>query len=454
MTLREDRPKVVIIGAGFGGLYAARWLENKPAEVLVIDRNNFHTFTPLLYQVASCGLEPEEIAYPVRGIFRDTPNLHFMLGEIVGIDPSAKTVSVKTNGHTRNESYDYLILAAGSITNYMNVDSAGQHGFGLKTLEEAVVLRNHILRLFERAAWTDDAQLREALTTLVVIGGGPTGLETAGALQELIQKVLRKEYDFLKTLQARVILVEAVDRLLVPFPEELQTAALEQARSLGIEVLLNTAVSDVGGGHITLKDGQTIPTHTLIWSAGVTASPLARMLGVELWRNGRVPVLQTLEVQDLHDVYVVGDMAYLENSKGQPYPMMIPAAKQQGILAAKNIMRREAGQPEQPFHYHDRGIMATIGRNRAVAFVYNRVALRGFPAWVAWLGLHLVALMGFRNRINVLTNWAWNYLTYDRSVRIILGHGQSEEMEAHTSLNVRNEVRDSEAFAESKGLRQ
>src|SRR5687767_14407411 len=245
MTLREDRPKVVIIGAGFGGLYAARSLENKPVEVLVIDRNNFHTFTPLLYQVASCGLEPEEIAYPVRGIFRDTPNLHFMLGEVLSIDAAAKTVSVKTNGHTRAESYDYLILAAGSITNYMNVDSAAQHGFGLKTLEEAVDLRNHILRLFERGAWTDDTQLREALTTLVVIGGGPTGLETAGALQELIQKVLRKEYDFLKTLQPRVILVEAVDRLLVPFPEDLQTAALEQARSLGIEVMLNTAVSDV-----------------------------------------------------------------------------------------------------------------------------------------------------------------------------------------------------------------
>jgi NADH:ubiquinone reductase (H+-translocating) len=449
MTLREDRPKVLIIGAGFGGLYAARSLENKPVEVLVIDRNNFHTFTPLLYQVASCGLEPEEIAYPVRGIFRETPNLHFMLGEVLSIDAAAKTVSVKTNGHTRDESYDYLILAAGSITNYMNVDSAAQHGFGLKTLEEAVDLRNHILRLFERAAWTDDTKLREALTTLVVIGGGPTGLETAGALQELIQKVLRKEYDFLKTLQPRVILVEAVDRLLVPFPEDLQTAALEQARSLGIEVILNTAVSDVAQDHITLNDGHTIQTHTLVWSAGVSASPLARLLGVELKRNGRVPVLQTLEVEGLRDIYAVGDMAYLENPNGHPYPMMIPAAKQQGILAAKNILRREAGQSEQPFHYIDRGIMATIGRNRAVAHVYNRVSLRGFSAWVAWLGLHLVALMGFRNRINVLTNWGWNYLTYDRSVRIILGHGEREDSEAGTSISAPNETRLDEAVAES-----
>lgn len=413
------RPRVVIIGAGFGGLYAARALKNKEVDVLLIDRQNYHLFTPLLYQVATCGLEPEEIAYPVRGIFRGATNTDFLMGEVARIDVPLQSVEVRTNGHTRTIPYDYLIVAAGSVTNYFGQQSVEQHGFGLKDLSEAVTLRNHILTRFERAAWSDDPVERERLTTMVVIGGGPTGLETAGAMRELFYRVLRKEYPFLRTMEARVVLVEALDRLLTPFPEALQVSALEQAHSLGIEVILNNPLSGVTENEVRLQDGTTIPTQTLVWAAGVKASPLTAMLGVEL-KRGRVPIKPTTEVIGLNRVYVIGDMAYLEDENGQPYPMLIPVAQQQGTLAARNILRRERVEAEKTFRYFDRGIMATIGRSRAVAYIFNKLPISGYPAWISWLVLHLLVLMGFRNRINVLVNWIWEYWTYDRSVRIIL----------------------------------
>lgn len=414
------RPKIVIVGAGFGGLDAAQSFASKAVDVLVIDRHNFHTFTPLLYQVATCGLDPSEIAYPLRGIFYDQGNLRFMLGEVVGVTASAQQLEVRTNGQVQTVDYDYLILAAGSVTNTFGNASIEQYGFSLKDLDDAVILRNHILKLFEKAAWHEDAAKREALTTMVVVGGGPTGLETAGALHELYNKVLRKEFPEMDSLQARVILVEATDALLRPFPESLRLSALAQLESLGVEVLLNSPVAEVGEGFITLQDGQHIPTYTLVWSAGVKASPLAALLEVELKAGARVPVQPNLEAIGLSNVYVIGDMAYLEDENGTAYPMLIQPAKQQGKHAAQNILRRLAGEPEIPFQYRDLGIMATIGRRRAVAWIFNQVMLSGFIAWIAWLFLHLIWLIGFRNRINVLVNWVWNYLTYDRSVRLIL----------------------------------
>lgn len=413
----ENRPRVLIIGAGFGGLYAAQTLKGRAVDVLLIDRQNYHTFTPLLYQVATAGLEAEEIAYPVRGIFRKQANIAFMLGNVEGIDTETKIVSVRTNGIVRQERYDYLIVGAGSVTDFFGNQSVEQEAFELKTLDQSVTLRNHILRTFERAAWAEDEAHRRALTTLVVVGGGPTGIETAGALFELYEHVLRKEYG---GLMPRIVLVEARNNLLTPFPEALQKSAYEQLESLGVEVVLGGAVEAAGDGFIRLSNGMTIESHTLIWSAGVKASPLAKMLNVPLKRNARVPVQATMEAEGLADVYVVGDMAYLEDENGQPFPMMIPAAKQQGILAAKNILRRVSGWQQQPFRYIDRGIMSTIGRNRAVAFLFHRIPLTGFVAWLAWLGLHLITLMGFRNRVNVFVNWLWNYVTYDRSVRVIL----------------------------------
>jgi NADH dehydrogenase len=416
-------PKVIIIGAGFGGLNAAKTFANTPVDVMLIDRHNYHTFSPLLYQVATCGLEPEEIAYPVRGIFRHQSNLTFLMGEVTHIDTDQKVLHVLFNGNERHESYDYLIVAAGSVTNFFHTPGLDAYAFELKTLDDAVLLRNHILTLFEHATWTDNEERRNALKTLVVVGGGPTGLETAGALFELYKHVLSKEYPYLRDQQPHVILVEATDRLLAPYPETLQDAALQQLQSLGVEVILNNPVLEVTADSVRLKDGRVIPSATLIWSAGVQASPLAHMLGVELQRGGRVPVSPTLAVIGLQDVYVVGDMAYLPDKDGQPYPQMIPAAQQQGTLASKNILRRLRGEAEREFKFVDRGIMATIGRSRAVAYIYNRIPLKGYIAWMAWLILHLVSLMGFRNRVNVLVNWIWNYLTYDRSIRVIFKHG-------------------------------
>ncbi len=419
MTPR-NRPQVVIIGAGFGGLFAARTLANTAVEVILIDRHNFHTFTPLLYQVATAGLDPGEIAYPVRAIFRHAPNIHPLMGEVETIDVAGRRVMVQSGGQSRAIPYDYLILAAGSMTQHFGLASVAEHALSLKDLPDAVTLRNHILRQFERAAWSDDAADRDAAATLVVVGGGPTGLETAGALHELAIRVLEQEYSRLeRPVSPRVILVEAADHLLAPYPPSLRQAALDQLRSLGVEVILGDAVVEAGADSIRLRSGRVIPTRTLIWSAGVKASPLAAVLGVPLARDGRVPVRPSLEVPGLPQVYVVGDMAHVEDDRG-PYPMVIPVARQQGILAAQNILRQIRGEPPQPFRYRDRGMMATIGRSRAVAWIYNRIPLRGTIAWVAWLGLHLLWLMGFRNRLNVLVNWVWNYFTYDRSVRIVL----------------------------------
>ncbi len=411
--METTRQRVVIIGAGFGGLFAARALTGQPVDVLLIDRNNYHSFTPLLYQVATSGLEPEQIAFPVRGIFRGRTNIRFLLGEVTGIDTDRQHVLVQTPDGVREEAYDYLIVAGGTVTNFYDDESLEAHALGLKDLSEAIALRHHILKLFEQAAWTDDPATCRALMTFVVVGGGPTGLE-------LYRDVLRHDYGHMEDLQARVVLVEAADRLLLPYPATLQDAALEQLRSLGVEVILGNPVAEAHADHIVLKDGTRIDTHTLIWSAGVKGSPLAQMLGIELAQGGRVPVEPTMTARGLENVYVVGDLAYLLDERGRPYPMLIPFAQQSGTLAARNILRRIEGRPQAAFRYNDRGMMATIGRNRAVAWIYNRIPVSGFLAWLAWLGLHLITLLGFRNRLTVFISWVWNYLTYDRSVRIIL----------------------------------
>lgn len=435
-----QRPRIIIIGAGFGGIHAARELEGKPVDVLLIDRNNYHTFTPLLYQVATCGLEPGEIAYPVRGIFRSRSNVTFVLGEVIALDREARSVSVRVNGSIREERYDYLIVAAGSVTHYFGKPEFAQHAFELKTLEDSVRLRNHILRSFEIAATTTDEAYRKALTTIVVVGGGATGLETAGALHELLDKVLRKEHAFLDSSTATVYLVEASDRLLRPYPEILRIAAHDQLTSLGVKVVLGKAVETVDRDGITLADGERIETRTLIWSAGVKGSPLTSLFGLKTNGQGRVPVNPTLEVADEEGLYVVGDLAYLASPTGEAYAMLIPVAKQQGISAAHNILRQIQGEAPVAFRYNDRGVMATIGRSRAVAHIFNRIPLRGYLAWIAWLSLHLVALMGFRNRLNVLINWIWNYFTYDRSVRIILDRPQQGNGTAQVALTPKADV--------------
>jgi NADH:ubiquinone reductase (H+-translocating) len=424
-----QKKQIVIIGAGFAGLFAARELsKDSTLEILLVDRNNFHTFTPLLYQVATCALDPATIAYPVRTIFRHHNNVHFLLGEVMQIDHAAKSVTIQSGDEIRQKPYDYLLIATGSITNYFGQPSVEAHSFPLKDLNDAVRLRHHILKLFEKAAWSDDAALKDALTTLVVVGGGATGLETAGALFELYNHVLKAEYDdHHPRLRARVILLEASDRVLAPYPPKLQQSAIRQLESLGVEVMLNASVAEVTPDRVILKDGRIIPTHTLVWSAGVKASPVAEMLEVELQRSGRLPVEPTMKVIGREGIYAAGDITWLEDPQGNPYAQVIQVARQQAVRAAKNILHDLRGESQEAFVYNDLGIMATIGRRRAVAWIFNRIQLSGFIAWLGWLFLHLIMLMGFRNRISVFINWVWNYLTYDRSVRIILDKSEAPE---------------------------
>ena len=421
MTLNDNGhvPRIIIIGAGFGGLFAARELRGQPIDVLLIDRNNYHTFTPLLYQVATCALDPSDVARPVRSIFHRAKNVQFLLGEVTEIDTENQIIEVQRDGRERREQYDYLILAGGSSPTYFGDDEFRTYSWELDTLIDAVRLRNHMLRLFEQATWADDPEQVKALTTIVVVGGGPTGLETAGAVYELYNHVLDQEYAQ-ANLHTRVVLVEMLPYLLKPYPEELRQAALEQLRSLGVEVMLEKKVAAVDEDHVTLDDDTVLPTYTLIWAAGVGAASLGGQLEVELPKSGRIPIEPTTRVKGLDNVYAIGDISYLEDPEGEPYPMLIPVAQQQGRLAARNILADIAGKAPENFKYNDRGIMATIGRRRAVAYIYNRIPVTGWLAWLAWLGLHLVTLVGFRNRLNVLVNWIWNYFTYDRSVRIIL----------------------------------
>ncbi|RMG89863.1 MAG: NAD(P)/FAD-dependent oxidoreductase, partial [Chloroflexi bacterium] len=334
------RPRIIILGAGFGGLQAAQQFAGQSVDVLLVDRNNFHTFTPLLYQVATCALDPGDIAYPIRTIFRRATNIHFLMGEVQAINPSQKTVLIKVNGQQRTEVYDFLIVAVGTITNYFNIQALRKHAFGLKDLRDAVRLRNHILRQFEKAAWTQSPTEREARTTFVVVGGGPTGIETAGALFELYNHVLRKEYSAHPHMKARVILLEATNTLLAPYPDRLRQSALAQLQSLGVEVWLNARVADASHNQVTLADGRVIQSYTLVWAAGVRTTPLIETINVVLAAGGRIPVNEYLQVPEYPDIYAVGDIAYLLDENNQPYPQLIPVANQQGALAAKNILQR------------------------------------------------------------------------------------------------------------------
>jgi NADH dehydrogenase len=412
---QEGRPRVVVVGAGFGGLHAARELARGGVDVLVLDRNNYHGFWPLLYQVATAGLEPEAIAYPVRAILRKYPNASFLMAEVRGVDFERK--QVLTDGEPIG--YDYLVLAAGSANNYFGNDALARATFGMKDIDEAERLRNQVLAAFERAMREPDPERRAALMTFVIVGGGPTGVELAGAFAELIRHVLRKDYPALDIGQARVVLVEAQDRVLATFPESLQRKALRRLTQMGVEVRLNTAVAAVDADQVLFKDGTGLQAHTVVWAAGVRAAALADTLNVARGRGARVKVERTLNLPGRPEVFVVGDMAYLEGYRGaNAYPMVAPVAIQQGQQAARNILAQIRGEPMRPFRYFDKGQMATIGRRAAVMDAFG-VRLSGFLAWLGWLFIHLIELIGFRNRLIVLANWAYNYFTYDRGVRLI-----------------------------------
>lgn len=407
------KKRVVIVGMGFGGIRAARVLAGKGLDVVLVDRNNYHLFQPLLYQVATAGLEQESIAHSVRAMARSWTGTRFQLAEVTGIDFAARKIL------TDNViiAYDYLVIGAGSVTNYFGLTSVERNSFDLKEMSDAETLRNHILTAFERAVIEPDPARQRALMTFVIVGGGPTGVEFAGALVELVHFVLAKDYPELSTQAARVVLVEATDMLLAAMPETQRIYTLKKLRSMSVEVLLNARVVDAGPERVMLHDGAVIPAHTLFWSAGVKAATLADALDTPHAAGGRIPVEPDLTLPGHSEVYVIGDMAYLEQDCSV-LPMTAPVAMQMGIYAGNAILAREGSRTLAPFRYRDKGTMATIGRNAAVASAFG-LNFRGYFAWLVWLLLHLYYLIGFRNRIVVMLNWVWYYWFHERQVRLI-----------------------------------
>jgi NADH dehydrogenase len=418
----EIQPRVVIVGAGFGGLWAARAFAGAPVDVVLLDKNNYHTFLPLLYQVAAAELEPEDIIYPVRSILHKIPNIRFVLGEVTGIDPSHRMVRTRD----QNIPYDYLILSVGSKANFFGVTGAAQHALPLKTLEDGVRLRNHVLCRFEGALLEPDPKIRQQMLTFTIVGGGPTGVELAGALAELVRNPLARDYPDLDFKQVHILLLEATNRLLTGLPERLHTYTLRRFQRMGIDVQLNSSVSQITSEAVILKDGRLIPTETVVWTAGVGGEKLPQSLDFPTRSNGQVDVLPTLQLPEHPEIYVIGDLAHVVQN-GHPLLMIATVATQEGEWASANILRQVAGAETQAFRYRDPGMMAVTGRN-AAAVRLGRYAFTGFLAWVIWLSVHLYRLIGFRNRLLVLINWAWDYIFFDRVVRLIFPLPEDEPL--------------------------
>jgi NADH dehydrogenase len=418
MENKNNIPKIVIVGAGFGGLWAARDLASKQVDILILERNNYHTFAALLYQVAAAELGPEDIVHPVRNIVRNLPNVRVKMAEVETIDIPKHRIRIGDPFVT----YDYLILATGSETSFFGITGASEYAFPLKTLEDATVLRNNILYCFEEAVREKNPGRRRRLLTFTIIGGGPTGIEIAGALVELIRGPLIKDFPDIDFKEVRMILIEATDNLLPGFPESCREYSNSRLSQMGIEIHVESPVTQITKDSVKLKNGEVISTQTVVWVAGVRGTLLAQNAGLELTQNERVKVLPTLQVSDHPEIYVIGDLAYFEDN-GKPLQMMAPVAIQQATMAAHNIKLQIQGKSTEPFHYRDPGVMVIIGRNTAIARVKTRT-FTGFPAWVLWLTVHIFKLIGFRNRLLVLINWAQDYFFYERGVRIILPRGK------------------------------
>jgi NADH:ubiquinone reductase (H+-translocating) len=417
LTDPDARARVVIVGGGFGGLQAAKALADAPLQVTLVDRRNHHLFQPLLYQVATAALSPADIAQPIRSVLRGQSNVDVVLAEVDAMDVTAKEIVLSEN--MGRLPYDYLILAAGAHHAYFGHDEWEPNAPGLKTLEDALNIRRRILTSFEEAEREPDPARRKALMTFVVVGGGPTGVEMAGAIAEIARFSLARDFRHIDTRDAKVILIEAGTQLLGAFPDRLSRHALRDLERLGVQVRFGKPVTAIAPDAVTVGD-EIIPANTIVWAAGVQASPLGSSLGVELDRAGRVLVNPDLSVPGHPEIFVIGDLASLKDARGRPLPGVAQVAMQQGAWAAANILRAIEGKPARAFRYRDLGNMATIGRNSAVAEIRG-LRLTGFVAWLAWAVVHILNLIGFRNRVLVALQWLWDYLTFQRGARLITG---------------------------------
>ncbi len=409
------RPRVVIIGAGFGGLSAAKALARSPFDVTLIDRHNYHLFQPLLYQVATAGLSPADIASPIRSILSRQKNANVVLAKVSGVDLRRREVLAEG----RRIPFDYLVVATGAQHAYFGHDDWAGYAPGLKTIDDATYLRRRILLAFEKAETEPDPEERRRLLNFVVVGGGPTGVEMAGAIAELASRALASDFRNIDPRCARIILVEAAPRLLTPFDPPLSESAKRSLEQLGVEVRLGAGVTDCDCGGVSIG-GERIEARTIMWAAGVKASPAGDWLGAETDRVGRVKVGTDLSLPGHPDIFVIGDVALVVGTDGKPLPGIAPVAKQQGTYVAGLLIAHAEGKMMPPFRYRDFGALATIGRKRAVAQM-GRLKLSGFAAWLLWSVAHIYFLIGFRNRLVVAMNWAWNYVTFQRGTRLITG---------------------------------
>ena len=416
----SPQPRVVIVGAGFGGLEAAKLLTKEPVRMTVIDRTNHHLFQPLLYEVATAALSPADIAAPIRGILGRCKNTEVILAEVKSVNVAVKTLSIGD----RDMSYDYLILATGSRHSYFGHDEWEKLAPGLKSLEDAIEIRRRLLLAFEYAEKITDEAAKAAAMTFVIIGGGPTGVEMAGAIAEIARYTLDKDFKHIDPSSARVILVEGDQRVLSGFPEDLSASAMKQLKDLGVEVRTGIHAKDLTEEGLQVG-GEFIPCRVKIWAAGNAASFVGKTMGVPVDKAGRVIVNEDLTIPGHPEVQVIGDLANFTHQGGKPLPGVSPVAMQQGRHAARNILAMMDGRKPQRFRYWNKGSMATIGRNKAVADL-NFIHFSGFPAWLAWLFIHVIFLVGFRNRIAVLMQWAWAYLTFNKGARLITRNFQAE----------------------------
>jgi NADH:ubiquinone reductase (H+-translocating) len=421
----DERPRVVIVGAGFGGLSAAKALAKADVRVTLVDRRNHHLFQPLLYQVATAGLSPGQIATPIRTILRRQKNAEVLLGTVSGVDVDRRHVELANGDGGHRINYDYLILATGARHSYFGRDDWEQFAPGLKSLEDATELRKRILLAFERAELEHDEAARKRLLTFVVIGAGPTGVEMAGAIAELARRALASDFRAIDPRSSRVILVEAGPRALSTFPEDLSAYSEKALEHLGVELMMNTRVTGIDSEGVMLSmamGAETLPSACVIWAAGVAASPVAKWLGVEGDRAGRVPVKPDLSVEQHPEIFVIGDCALAKGKAGKPLPGLAPVAKQEGEYLGGLIAQliTTPGVARAAFRYKDFGALATVGRKIAIAD-FGTIKLKGFIGWLTWCLAHIYFLIGFRNRFSVALDWAWSYLTFERGARLITG---------------------------------